>query len=302
MSSGIQIMPFGGDGGGAFPMSTINQIGLRTANLVRQIRINGTPHGKEEGTDRGSLVLGEDEYISKVEVHNGEYVDYVKFATNKGRTIGGGGDGGPNRVTLDNIRVMAIGGKAAAWVDKLNIMYVKDYRPSVVAERNAGFILGYAAPSQKLEEYESAEKRTLDSYEKITENMLRTQLSASVEAEYFVKAVVSTEIEVKQSSLQTVKRELEAKLSQSSHKTRTIGSGEVGIELINGTVMKGADGTCWMFPTSDPVYSTIKITDVDNVLDHYDLTGELATQMPGLQKHKVTRNGYVYYARSPTGG
>jgi hypothetical protein len=70
----------------------------------------------------------------------------------------------------------------------------------------------------------------------------------------------------------------------------------VGILLVQGTIMKGSDDKFWMFPTAEPSYSIIKIADVANVLDHYDLTGELYTQMPGLRSHKKNENGYVYYS------
>jgi hypothetical protein len=296
MPSGIQIRPFGGNGGDEFPMAAIKSIGLRAGEEIDQIRINGKSHGRNNGSDRGSIVLAGDEYITKVEIRSGLRVDYLRFTTNNGSVIGGGG----GAATLDKIRVIAIGGRSGDRVDKLNIMYVNDYRPSSIEERNASFILSCAAPFQELEEYESSRTKIAYSYQKVTESMLRQQYSPSIAAEYLVKVAIAAEIELKNASMDTVKRELEHEVAGARKKKVTINDGFVGIQLASGTLMKGADGAFWMYPTSEPSFSVIKLDQVNNVLGYYDLTGgQLATQMPGLQDHRTMRNGYVYYARPP---
>ncbi|HYG80720.1 MAG TPA: jacalin-like lectin, partial [Pyrinomonadaceae bacterium] len=103
-------------------MAVVSELGLRSARYVDQIRINGTAHGRNGGSDQGSITLGNDEYISKVEFRSDKFVDYVKFTTSTGRSIYGGGDGGyPGK--LEGIRVLAIGGRSGAYVDKLDVMY-----------------------------------------------------------------------------------------------------------------------------------------------------------------------------------
>lgn len=59
--------------------------------------------------------------------------------------------------------------------------------------------------------------------------------------------------------------------------------------------MKGSDGKVWMFPTTIVSYAVNATTDYQNVLNHYDLTGELATQMPELIQYKIEKNDYVFY-------
>jgi hypothetical protein len=296
--SSIVTTPFGGGGGDPFQMSVIKEVGLRTGSRVDQIRINGATHGGDGGDDRGSITLGRDEYISRVDIRCAREVDYVKFTTNAGNSVAGGGDGG-DPAALWDIRVIAIGGRCADRVDKLDIMYVRDYRPSIVAESNVGFILAYSAPSEEFEEYTSSLYKTVDSYEKVTEHMLSQTYSASVEGEYYVKVAASTEIALTDTSMETVKRELQTELTAGSSRRQKIDSDSVGVKLVNGTLMKDGEkgDQFWMYPTSEPSYSVIKISDVGNVLNHYDLTGELDTQMPGLQAHKVIKNGYVFYGR-----
>jgi Jacalin-like lectin domain len=294
IASGIQTKSFGGGGGNPFGKAVVEEIGLRAGEFVDQIRINNNIHGGDGGNDDGSITLNTDEYISKVEISAGEFVDRVRFITNEERSVGGGGGGNPT--TLDGIRVLAIGGRAGEYVDNLNIMYIDGYQPSTVEARNVGFILAYSPPFEKFEEYTSSFYKTVDSYERVTEHMLSQKYSASVQGEYYVKVTASTEIEVKDTSLETVSRELQQELNSGSSKTQEIPETYVGIKLVNGTLMKGADGTFWMYPTSELSYSVIKASDFANVLDHYDLTGELYTQMPGLHSHKTVKNGYVFYS------
>ena len=295
--SKIVTTPFGGDGGSEFAKSIIQEIGLRTGSRVDQIRINGEAHGGNGGSDQGSITLSDDEYINKINVRSGSEVDYVEFSTNLNNTIGGGGSGG-SQTLLEDIRVIAIGGRSGSRVDKLNIEYIDGYQPSSVVTKNVGFILSYTSPFQELYEYEDSHEKTVDSYEKITESMLNQTYTASVEGEYYVKVAASTQIEIKDSSLETVRNELQQELSSGSHKTITIEEGYVGVLLVNGTLMMSAEGDeYWMFPTADVSYSVIKIEDITNVQDHYDLTGELYTQMPGLIDYKEIKNGYTFYSR-----
>jgi hypothetical protein len=267
---------------------------LRTGSRVDQIRINGRKYGGKGGSDRGSITLGRDEYISRIEIRSGSEIDNVRFTTNKGNTIGGGGLGGHPHV-LENIRVIAIGGRSDSRVDKLEINYIDQYEPSTIVQENIGIILSFTSPFQEFQEYESVKEKKAESYQKITESMLSQKYSASVEGEYYVKVTASTEIELKDSTLTTVKNQLEKELDRGSFRTVTIKENHVGIQLVQGTLMKGADGKYWMYPTSELSYSVIEFSKFTSVLNHYDLTGELHTQIPNLKNYKIIKNGYVYY-------
>jgi len=294
MASSIKTTPFGGNGGSEFQKQNIKEIGLRTGTGVDQISIDGVNHGGNGGKDQGSITLNDEEYIKTVETRSGTEVDYVKFTTNKDNSICGGGSGGDSN-TLDAIRVIAIGGRSGSRVDKLSVMYIDQYEPSTIEEQNVGFILSFTSPFQEFYEYNDSKEKTTDSYEKITESMISQTYSASVEGEYYVKVTASTDINITDTNLTTVKNELEKELSSGSHNTITIEENHVGILLVQGTLMKGTDGKHWMFPTSELSYSVIKLEDDANLLGHYDLTGELYTQMPSLKSHKTIQNGYVYY-------
>lgn len=296
-ASAIVIKPFGGNGGSEFSFQYPASIGLSTGSEVDQIRINEVVHGGKGGGDRGSIILRSDEYISSIKIRSGKRIDYLQFKTNKENSIEGGGHGGGEEI-LNDIRVLAISGRSGARVDKLNIMYIKNYSPSSLVEKDVGFIISYTPPFSTFTQYEDSKYQTMDSYEKTTQSMMKQDYSASIEGEYFAKVAASTSISMENSKSETVQHQLSTELSKGSTKTVTIGEGYVGVTLVNGTLMKGADGTFWMHPTSLPSYSIIQITDYSALLNHYDLTGELHTQISGLAQYKSITNGYVYYCNN----
>lgn len=299
--SSIKVLLLGGDGGGPpFPRQLIRELGLRSGIRIDEIRINNNRYGSDGGSDRGSIILDDDEYITTIDAWSGQEVDALHFTTNLGNSIGGGEHGG-HETKLSHVRVIAMGGRSGQRLDKLEVMYIEDYKPSspVKEYENAGFIVSYTAPFQKQVKYTNSQTRTLDSYEKVTESMMNRKYSASVEGEYYVKAAASTDIEIRDTSVSTVKKELETEMSKATTTTSEIPEGHVGVSLVRGRLMKGNDGRdneYWVYPTSDLSYSVIKTTDAINMRQHFDLTGMLYTQMPDLAQHKTDKYSYVYYS------
>lgn len=294
LTNSIVINSFGGDGGSEFAADYIKSLAIRTGKEVDAIIINGSKHGGDGGSMSTTLIFDADEYISAITLRSGSRVDNLQFTTNKGRTIGGGGGGGSEHV-LNNIRVIAIGGRSGSRLDQIQITYVEDYQGSELVEKRGQFVIGFTPQNTVLKEYTESTYKTSDSYENVTETMLSQQYNASVEAEYYAKVSFSTEIKYVNTNLTTVKRELSEQLITGKYTEMNIKEGQVGILLVNGTIMKGSDGKIWMYPNSSLSYAVIAITDYLNVLNHYDLTGELATQMPELLKYKTEKNDYVFY-------
>ena len=292
--SGIVTTSYGGTGGTAFDRSIVEEIGLDSGGYVDPLRINNVAHGGSGGQDRGSLVLGTNEYISNVYVRAGGYVDHLKFTTNLNRTLEGGGDGG-NPTTLNNIRVLTIAGRAGGYLDHIEFMYVTDYSPSSVAQARAPFIIGFTPPNTVMEEYEDTEYKTVESYQRVTTSMMSQKYSASVEGEYYVKVSAATEITFENTDTTTISSELDKRLATGSKTTTTIPDDHVGILQVEGDIFKADDNVYWMTPNTIVTYAVIKTTDYANVLGYYDLTGLLQTQMPDLKAHATVQNGYTYY-------
>ena len=116
----------GGQGGNGFTAVAPKQIQLRTGALVDQIRLNGVAHGQNGGNPTSVLTLATEEYINRMFVRHGTLVDQIQIGTNRGRTLGGGGNGG-GATNLTNIRVLAIGGRSGKFLDQIQITYCKDY-------------------------------------------------------------------------------------------------------------------------------------------------------------------------------
>lgn len=292
--NGINIATYGRDGGDPFSTDVVRSLAIRSGSEVDALIVNGRRHGGEGGSPSNTLVFDNDEFISSITLRCGARIDQVSLVTNFGRQVGGGGDGGDPH-ELKNIRVIAIGGRSGARLDQLQITYVEDYVPSTVLAERAQFVIGFTPQNTKLTEYEDATYRTVDSYEKITETMLSQKYSASVEAEYYAKVAFSTEIAYVNMSTTTISHELMRELKNGKCVEKTVNAGQVGLLLLNGTIMRHPDGKVWMYPTTTLSYAVIGIGDFMNVLNHYDLTGELATQMPELLRYRTEKNGYVFY-------
>ena len=302
MESTVQTEPYGGEGGTKFEPIIITDnmsIGLRAGSRVDQIRLGRNELGHNGGKDKGSIQLRNDEYIKRVEVRAGREVDYVKFTTNLDRTLEGGGSGGQEQKLLENIRVIAIGGRAGDRVDKLKIKYISNYEPSIVVkgEESASFILSFTAPFQKFTSYSDTKLNTLHSYEKLSEHILEQKYKASVEGEYFAKMASSLEINLKSTDLNKSIEEVKNETKNGETKTKTIEEGHVGVLLVHGTLMRSPDDEYWLYAKGAPQYSIIEATEIKGMLNTYDLTGLLYTQMQNLTDYKINKNSFVYYQR-----
>lgn len=294
LENGIVVGNYGGDGGDRFDAHFVKSLALRSDREVDAIIINEKQNGGDGGHKSNALVFADDEYISAMTIRAGKRIDALQFHTNKGRTLGGGGGGGDS-YELKNIRVIAIGGSSGSRLDRIEITYVEDYAPSVAVQEGARFVIGFVPQNTVMKEYTDSLYRSTDSYEKITETRLSQKYSASAEAEYYAKVAVATEIEYINTSTSTISHELVQELKHRKSNKRSVHAGQVGVQVLNGTIMRSADGKTWMFPTTVVSYAVISIDDYRNVLNHYDLTGELATQMPELLKYRTEKNGYVFY-------
>ena len=85
------------------------------------------------------------EYINRMVIGAGGYVDRLEFYTNLGQSISGGtGNQGGIPVSFDNIRVLVIGGSSDLYLDRIEVMYCADYQSisqsvhdQILAEREA---------------------------------------------------------------------------------------------------------------------------------------------------------------------
>lgn len=293
---GIVTKNFGGDGGDGFDPLFVKRLALRGGDVVDAIIINGEHYGGDGGHQSDTLHFDADEYITEVYIHTGDLVDYLRFVTNHGRDVSIGGEGGDNHYELKNVRVIAIGGSRGSLLDRIDITYVDNYEPSKIVQRRAQFVIGFTSPDTTLREYADSLYKTTDSYQKITETMLDQTYSASIEAEYYAKVAMSTTIRYQNISKTTVFHELSEELRTGISTEKKVGPEQVGVLLTNGDILCGSNGKTWMFPTTPLSYAVISIDAYQNVLNHYDLTGELATQMPGLRNHKTEKDGYVFYS------
>ena len=120
---------FGGNGGRLFVPAEPLQLTIWTGAWVDGLILNGRLHGRKGGWNEQTLELQPGEYINRMVIGAGGYVDRLEFYTNLGRSISGGtGNQGGIPVSFDNIRVLVIGGSSDLYLDRIEVMYCADYQ------------------------------------------------------------------------------------------------------------------------------------------------------------------------------
>ena len=118
---------FGGNGGSPFPPVVPLKLSMRTGAYVDAIILNGQRHGGNGGSPTGVLQLGDGEYVNRVVIRHGAFVDRLEFYTNLGQSLHGGGQGG-SLSSLNNVRVLKIGGRNGRYLDQIEVIYCADYQ------------------------------------------------------------------------------------------------------------------------------------------------------------------------------
>lgn len=67
----IQTIAIGGDHGTDFDIQAVRSIGFRATDMVEAILLNGERYGDKQGKETLVLDLQQDEYISRLVVHEG---------------------------------------------------------------------------------------------------------------------------------------------------------------------------------------------------------------------------------------
>ena len=121
---------FGGNGGRPFVSAAPWQLSIWTGAWVDGIILNGQLHGRRGGWNEQTLKLQPGEYINRMVIGAGPLVDRLEFYTNYSQVISGGTSGqGGIPETFDNIRVLMIGGRSGAYLDRIEVLYCADYQP-----------------------------------------------------------------------------------------------------------------------------------------------------------------------------
>ena len=121
---------FGGNGGRPFSPIAPLYVSMRTGGWIDAIILNGDQHGGNGGSKRGILQFLPNEYINRAVIGAGTHVDRLEFYTNYGRSISGGEGGLGGRLTsLDNIRMLRIGGRSDVYLDRIEVIYCANYLP-----------------------------------------------------------------------------------------------------------------------------------------------------------------------------
>lgn len=120
--STYSIHSFGGNGGDLFDMQIIKTISMSSADYVDQLVINGNIYGGNGGNPQTGITLATGEYVNRIDLRYGRYLDYLKLTTNFGQTLEGGGTGGEPTTILGQL--VALTGNSGNYIDRLNFLMV----------------------------------------------------------------------------------------------------------------------------------------------------------------------------------
>ncbi len=288
----------GGNGGSAFATTTVGEFKMYSGSEVDSIYLNGEKHGGDGGGYNGTFLLQKNnDYIIRADVYYGENdeVHHLHFWNNRGEDIGGGHFYGTYK-SIDNIRLVTIGGRSGRLLDQIQITYVENYVPSTLVDNHAVFIVKWYGPNTQITNYTSQSAMMENSYQLVTSTMSSSTISSSAEAEYGAQVSVATSQQFTDSTVETIANSLKVTLETQQTTILKVNDDEVGIMLVEGTIMRADDGKYWMFPNSGNNFAVIKKDDWRNMLNTYDLTGDLYKQMGQLADHKTTKNDYVFYS------
>lgn len=116
----LETREFGGQGGDEFKPRGIHSLAMRFGSAVDALIINGDQFGEDGGELSSTITLEQDEYLSKIVLRAGSRIDYLRFETNKGNMIEGGGDGGyPDEV--EGV-ILTLGGRSERLLHQLNVL------------------------------------------------------------------------------------------------------------------------------------------------------------------------------------
>ncbi|WP_430257677.1 jacalin-like lectin [Neorhizobium sp. IRS_2294] len=121
-----KIYTFGALGGQPFQDQQIREIGLSAGDWIDALYLNGHRYGGHHGRDTPRLVLESDEFIDSIDIRYGSRIDYLRFSTNKGRWIEGGGNGGTAHPPFRDIRLLGIAGRSAVYLDRIELRMLID--------------------------------------------------------------------------------------------------------------------------------------------------------------------------------
>jgi hypothetical protein len=324
----------GQDSGDAFGPYLLRQLRFKATGRegrINAIEINGKHWGGSHGDWTPYLDLGaNDDYILDFQIYYAKNSDWqnrlyhLHFGSVRGNVIDGGGDGGtcnagtcgnfdnpgPDTLFHPPVKLLTIAGTIDTYsevyggiiIDKcvmgLTVTLVLNYQPSKLVEAGAVFIVNYDAPGTSIETYTEDDAKLVDSYSKVTSYTVSQKYSASVSADYAdaVSMSMSSSIEITDSNTESISHQLESIKKTYTKVTKAIPSDSVGLSIVTGNIMQTGD-QFWISGLKAMAYPTVPLAQLDSFYGHYDLTGNLDTEIPKLTPSKKVLNGFTYYAK-----
>jgi len=134
----VKTSAHGGSGGTPFssPRGVIQTISVRHGQCSKfghfiqllELTIGGKTVTYGSGVFPGkteTISLRSEEYINRVSIRSGKFLDWISFQTNQGRSFSCGGDGGELHEfsAPGETKLIAIAGRAGSWLDQISFIW-----------------------------------------------------------------------------------------------------------------------------------------------------------------------------------
>ncbi len=287
-------MTYGQELGITIPLQYPASLGLRydARNWVHALILNGNTYGGRTGTSTGERSLGTNDYWSEFEVHSQVFVDRMRFKSNQGITIEGGGQGGNVRQTVRDTRIARVGGSTNGIVlTQLIVEYVENYHASKLVEKDVRAIFDFTPGGTKTKSYTDRSLTTVQVYQRMTEKSTELTVNASAQAEFFAKFSESTGVISKSISREDIKLSSEEAVKSGKEEQDEIPLGWGEFLVSSVTIMQDSDGNYWTYPTGEQKWIKLPDKQFRDLVGAYDFTSvsDLQTGLGHEQSYGFNR-------------
>lgn len=250
-------------------------VGLRGAQLVDAITLNGHQYGGQGGRPTAEENLGREDYWTEFEVRGGNSVDYLRLTSKEGRTVavgGGGGSGG----TFSDLRILAISGRSGVVVDQISIDLVQGYKESALVARDVEFVLDMQTGGSEITVNQEEKTRTFHSYQVVTQQMMTLNVDVSAEIEFLTSFAAKTGLSLTRT--QTVLEESTREVTLGRNVKQVLEKDETAFLVGKFDIMKDTGGQGWIIPVTGANWIKMGQERWHELIGKWDLTGGTAAQ------------------------
>jgi len=249
--SNIIVVTIGGTGGGTFPLQSPAIIGMRSGSVVDALILNLKKYGGNGGSATDMIQPTGPNYFNYFSAgsksRNGHpVVGFLSFGTTDGALVKAG-SAQPSR-TIDNCRVLSVGGKSGKVLDQIEVQLVTNYSASNNVVKTAPAVFGLIPPGSTYSDYQTQSAKNAQTYTYTSTFMTSVKVNASAAGEYYAQWSASTELTTTYSSMESIVQESDTYIESQKKIDIPVPVGSSAFLIGSVTIWADSSGTNWIQP------------------------------------------------------